>query len=175
MDLTIQDVPVESAFAEVLSALGPLADKKSQILSQSKSDLIVRADVTRFKQMLMNLTGNAIIYPEGGHIELAAKHENGKIRIEVLDNGPGIPAEEQKRIFGASTGWNSPASPIEGTGLGSAITATCGLHRQRLILRVNLAREAFLFFVVSGFAFTRVTDAGSPSQADGRGELPRFW
>src|ERR1700694_2159849 len=88
-DLTIQDVPVKSAFGEVLSALRPLADKKSQTLSQSQSDLLVRADVTRFKQMLMNLAGNAIKFtPQGGHIELSAKDENVSIRIGVSDDGP---------------------------------------------------------------------------------------
>ncbi len=39
----------------------PLADKKSQVLSKTAApDLVVRADSTRFKQVLMNLLGNAI-------------------------------------------------------------------------------------------------------------------
>src|SRR6202165_3306674 len=139
MDLTIQDVPVKSAFGEVLSALRPLADKKSQILSQSQSDLIVRADVTRFKQMLMNLAGNAIKFtPQGGHIGLAAKKEDGKIRVEVIDDGLGIPAEEQKRIFGAFYRLKQSGEPIEGTGLGLAITQRLAeLHGSDL----NLGRQ----------------------------------
>ena len=148
MDLTIQDVPVESAFAEVLSALRPLADKKSQILSQSQSDLIVRADITRFKQMLMNLTGNAIKFtPQGGHIALAAKKEDGTIRIEVIDDGPGIPAEEQKRIFGAFYRLKQSGEPIEGTGLGLAITQRLAeLHGGSLELESQPGQGARFYF-----------------------------
>ena len=148
MDLTIQDVPVKSAFGEVLSALRPLADKKSQTLSQSQSDLLVRADVTRFKQMLMNLTGNAIKFtPQGGHIELAAKEEQGKIRIEVLDNGPGIPAEEQERIFGAFYRLKQSGEPIEGTGLGLEITQRLAeLHGSGLNLESQPGQGSCFYF-----------------------------
>jgi PAS domain S-box-containing protein len=151
MDLTIQDVPVEAAFTEVLSALRPLADNKSQILLQSQSDLIVRADVTRFKQMLMNLAGNAIKFtPKGGHIELAAKKEDGKIRVEVIDDGPGIPAEEQKRIFDAFYRMKKSGEPVEGTGLGLAITQRLAeLHGSNLNL-VSQAGQGSCFYFSLG-------------------------
>jgi signal transduction histidine kinase/DNA-binding response OmpR family regulator/CHASE3 domain sensor protein len=150
MDLTIQDVPVKLAFAEVLTELGPLADKKSQTLSQSESasDLIVRADVTRFRQMLMNLTGNAIKFtPQGGDIELAAKIENGQIRIEVLNSGPGIPAEEQQRIFSSFYRLKQTGEPIEGTGLGLAITQRLAeLHGSRLELESQPGQGSCFYF-----------------------------
>src|SRR6202022_1669323 len=75
MDLAIQDVPIEAAFDEVANALRPLAEKKSQTLSQNaEAGTPVRADATRLKQMLMNLAGNAIKFtPEGGRIELVAR------------------------------------------------------------------------------------------------------
>src|SRR5213076_733175 len=75
MELTREDVTVTSAFAEVISALYPLAEKKSQaLLQQVEPHLHVHADAMRFKQMLMNLAGNAIKFtPEGGRIELAAR------------------------------------------------------------------------------------------------------
>src|SRR5256885_4406816 len=51
MDLAIQEVLIESAFADVVSTLKPLAEKKSQILVQNSAPhLIVRADITRLKQ-----------------------------------------------------------------------------------------------------------------------------
>jgi PAS domain S-box-containing protein len=75
MELTREDVSVTSAFGEVLSALQPLADKKSQALLQKvETGLQVRADAMRFKQVLTNLVGNAIKFtPESGRIELAAR------------------------------------------------------------------------------------------------------
>ena len=124
MDLAIQDVPMESAFADVLSTLKPLADKKSQVLAQNcESHLIVRADGTRLKQMLMNLAGNAIKFtPEGGRVELTAHEANGQVRVEVRDTGPGIPSEEQNHIFQAFYRLRQSGTAIEGTGLGLAIT-----------------------------------------------------
>jgi len=124
MDLAIQEVPMESAFADVVSTLKPLAEKKAQVLAQNcESRLIVRADSTRLKQMLMNLAGNAIKFtPEGGRVELTAYEANGRVRVEVRDTGPGIPPEEQNHIFQAFYRLRQSGPAIEGTGLGLAIT-----------------------------------------------------
>jgi PAS domain S-box-containing protein len=124
MELTREDVAVASAYSEVLSALQPLADKKSHaLLQQVEPNLYVRADATRFKQILMNLIGNAIKFtPEGGRIELTARQVGGQVRVEVRDNGPGIPSEEQQRIFEAFYRRAEAGKSIEGTGLGLAIT-----------------------------------------------------
>src|SRR6266403_1539432 len=125
MELTREDVTVASAFAEVISSLYPLAEKKSQaLLQQVEPHLHVRADTMRFKQMLMNLAGNAIKFtPEGGRIELAASQVDDQVRVEVRDNGPGIPPEQQQRIFEAFFRLTETGSATEGTGLGLAITA----------------------------------------------------
>jgi signal transduction histidine kinase/CheY-like chemotaxis protein len=149
MDLTIQEVPIDSAFADVLTTLKPLAEKKSQILAQnSKAHLIVRADSTRLKQMLMNLAGNAIKFtPEGGRIELAAHETNGQIRVEVRDNGPGIPPEEQTQIFQAFYRLRQSGVAIEGTGLGLAITQRLAeLHGSTLGLDSQSGQGSCFYF-----------------------------
>lgn len=124
LQLTVEDVPVHVSFAEVSGALQPLLDRKSQGLVQFASpELVVRADNTRFKQMLMNLLGNAIKFtPEGGRIELAAHQDGDFVRIEVRDSGPGIPPEEKQRIFEAFHRLKQSDKAAEGTGLGLAIT-----------------------------------------------------
>jgi signal transduction histidine kinase/CheY-like chemotaxis protein len=124
VELCFESVRVETAFAEVLESLRPLADKKSQTLSQhAENGLNVRADATRFKQVLMNLVGNAIKFsPEGGDIGLAACLIDGKVCVEVRDTGPGIPLEEQKRIFENFYRLRQSEKSTEGTGLGLAIT-----------------------------------------------------
>src|SRR5713226_8261701 len=124
MELAIENVSVETVFGEVLSVMRPLADNKSQTLSQhAEPGLSVRADLTRFKQVLMNLLGNGIKFtPEGGRIELTANQADSEVRVEVRDTGPGIPPEEQKRIFEAFYRLPESGKATEGTGLGLAIT-----------------------------------------------------
>ena len=124
LQLTIENVLVPISFAEVVDTMRPLADKKSQrLLQEAPSNLGVRADATRFKQVLMNLIGNAIKFtPEAGEIRVLARRLNGVVRIEVRDSGPGIPAEEQQRIFEAFYRIGESDQKVEGTGLGLAIT-----------------------------------------------------
>jgi signal transduction histidine kinase/DNA-binding response OmpR family regulator len=124
LEISSEDVSVESIFGEVVSALRPLAAKKAQTLSPSaEPGLAVHADAMRFKQVLMNLLGNAIKFtPEGGRIELAAQQVEREVQVKVRDNGPGIPLEEQKRIFEAFYRLRKSGEGAEGTGLGLAIT-----------------------------------------------------
>jgi len=149
MELAIESLRVETVFGEVLSAMRPLADKKSQELAMSvEAGLAVRADSTRFKQVLMNLLGNAIKFtPDGGRIEVAARLVQDKVRVEVRDNGPGIPPEEQKRIFEAFYRLRESGKKTEGTGLGLAIThRLVELHGGELDLESHIGQGSCFHF-----------------------------
>jgi signal transduction histidine kinase/DNA-binding response OmpR family regulator len=124
MELSCEDLSVANTFGEVVSALRPLAEKKAQTLSSdADNSLAVHADATRFKQILMNLVGNAIKFtPEGGSIEITAQLTDREVQVKVRDDGPGIPQEEQKRIFDAFYRLRKSGEAVEGTGLGLAIT-----------------------------------------------------
>jgi signal transduction histidine kinase/DNA-binding response OmpR family regulator len=126
MELYCEDLSVANIFGEVISALRPLAEKKGQtLISSADRNLGVHADPTRLKQVLMNLVGNALKFtPEGGRIDLAAQPMEGRIRVEVRDDGPGIPPQEQKRIFDAFYRLRKSGESVEGTGLGLAITVS---------------------------------------------------
>jgi len=149
MDLALEDMAVASAFAEVVSALHPLAEKKSQVLIQrARPDLYVRADPVRLRQVLMNLVGNAVKFaPQGGRIELIARRADDKVRIEVRDNGPGIPPEEQQRIFEAFFRLAKAKTSAEGTGLGLAIAASLvALHGDKLRVDSYSKSETCFYF-----------------------------
>jgi len=151
LQLSIESVPVNPSFAEAFDCLRPLADKKSQTLMvQSSLDLSVRADATRFRQVLLNLVGNAIKFtPEGGKIELAAEQLGEVVRIEVRDSGPGIPSEEQQRIFEAFHRLRQSDKTSEGTGLGLAITRRLvELHGGRLGLESKPGSGSCFYFTL---------------------------
>ncbi|RZJ03266.1 MAG: response regulator [Brevundimonas sp.] len=83
----------------------------------------VRSDVGRIEQTLVNLISNALKFtPEGGRVSVRALLDEGALRLEVLDDGPGVPAADQERIF-------QPFEQTEagreagGAGLGLAICA----------------------------------------------------
>ncbi len=158
MELAIENLGVRAAFGEVLSVMQPLADKKSHVLSTSAgAELAVRADSTRFKQVLMNLLGNAIKFtPNGGRIELAARLEGGRVRVEVRDNGPGIPPEEQRRIFEAFYRLQGSGKKTEGTGLGLPITQRLvELHGGELRLDSQVGQGSCFYFSLPAAASVR--------------------
>jgi two-component system, OmpR family, clock-associated histidine kinase SasA len=77
-------------------------EKSQQIETDIPSDLpIILADGERIRQVLTNLIDNAVKYtPIGGTIQLSALHRTTqKVQVSVGDNGPGIPPENQTRIF----------------------------------------------------------------------------
>jgi PAS domain S-box-containing protein len=123
LELAIENVAVNTCMSEARDCLRPLSDKKSQtVLVKPSANLSVRADATRLKQILMNLLGNAVKFtPDGGKIEVAAHQIGDVVRMEVRDTGPGIPLEEQQRIFKAFQRLQQ-SKTTEGTGLGLAIT-----------------------------------------------------
>jgi heavy metal sensor kinase len=123
--LTVETVDVGALITEVAEYLRPLADERSQTLSVNASASVV-AEVNRLtiRQAVVNLLDNAVKYtPVGGRINVACRRSNdGAIVVEVADNGPGIPQEEQERIFERFYRVDKSRSrEIGGVGLGLAI------------------------------------------------------
>jgi signal transduction histidine kinase len=82
--------------------------------------LAVEADPARLHQVLANVLDNAVRHsPPGGTVTLTAARDGDQVSLEVVDEGPGIPAEERVRIFERFTRGDRPADG--GTGLGLAI------------------------------------------------------
>ncbi|MGH9574213.1 MAG: response regulator [Candidatus Acidiferrales bacterium] len=155
LQLAIESVLVNTSFAEVVDSMRPLADKKLQALViHISTDLTIRADAVRFKQVLMNLIGNAIKFtPEGGRIELAAHRLGEVVRVEVRDSGPGISVEEQQSIFEAFFRSSQTDKTVEGTGLGLAITRRLvELHGGHLGLESQLGSGSCFYFTLPSVA-----------------------
>ena len=85
--------------------------------------LPVMGNADRLRQVIGNLLSNAIKYsPQGGLVEVTAGVHGDAVRIEVRDEGLGIPAEQQSRIFTKFFRADAAASGIAGTGLGLAVS-----------------------------------------------------
>src|SRR4051795_444908 len=79
----------------------------------------IRGDRARIRQVLGNLIENAVKYsPEGGEVRVSAAAANGAVRIAVRDAGPGIPRDQQDRIFEKVGRGEVPGASKPGTGLG---------------------------------------------------------
>lgn len=81
--------------------------------------LLAATDALRLQQILYNLFNNAKqAYLAGGNIDVILSEKNESIRIDVQDNGPGIPLEEQELIFERFFRGADKKDRIRGLGLG---------------------------------------------------------
>jgi signal transduction histidine kinase len=84
---------------------------------------VIVSDGDRVLQVISNLLSNAFRWtPDGGRIELALEASNGAVRVDVVDSGPGVPANERERIFDAFI-----SHDVNGTGLGLPIARELAL------------------------------------------------
>lgn len=116
-------VRVKQLMAHTVDRLQPQAERKQQVLSmQAADDLEALADFDQISRALGNLVHNAIKFtPEGGQIRLTASRADGDIVISVCDNGPGIAAADQSRVFERFFRADRARLRQSGTGLGLAI------------------------------------------------------
>ncbi len=94
-------------------------------------DLAPMADRGKLRLILDNLLSNAIKFtPRGGTISIHARAERGQLIMDVMDSGPGIPAEERSRIFEAFYQGKTPqGGHVKGTGIGlSVVTEFVNAH-----------------------------------------------
>lgn len=101
LDMDYQAVNLANATRLVLELSNHLLGKKPiRIINQiAETPLWVSADAQRLEQVLYNLIGNAIKYTSEGKIVLSAMPVDKHIRIQVVDTGQGIPAEQLEHIF----------------------------------------------------------------------------
>lgn len=97
-----------------------LISSKDFHLNISSSEASVFADRDKIKQVLINLVSNAIKYSnEGGRIDVAVEDHLQKVRVSVIDNGIGINAFDQQRLFERFYRVNNDKTyEVEGFGIG---------------------------------------------------------
>ena len=126
LTMSVEPVLVRDAVSEAISLIGPLAEERRIRLRSSITDdgLWALADRQRLKQVLLNLLVNAVKYgrADGTAVLSCSRTDGGRLRFTVADDGPGIALELQERLFAPFERLGAEASPVEGTGLGLALS-----------------------------------------------------
>ena len=118
----IENFYIRETLERVFNVESQQAREKSQTFSLRTSSLPVTSDPALLEQLLTNLVANAVRYtPPGGRILMGCRRLPGYVRIEVMDNGPGIAAEALGQIFDEY--WQQEQTRLyKGAGLGLGLS-----------------------------------------------------
>ncbi len=162
MNLHPEKVKVHSILDEVTSITSTLASEKNLALfieTDSDSQIEIYADVTRIRQVVINMVNNSIKFTEKGKVTLRVDAAGpDKVLITVQDTGIGIPVEHLETIFQEfSQVDTSTTRKVGGTGLGLPISRrlvemhggrmwaeSSGIAGEGARFLVELPREAIL-------------------------------
>ena len=127
MNLHPEKVKLSDVFTEVINITSSLAGEKGLdvfIESISNTDLEIYVDVTRLRQVMINLVNNSIKFTEKGFVSIRAEEmPDDQIMISVRDTGIGIPPDHLESIFQEfSQVDTSTTRKVGGTGLGLPIS-----------------------------------------------------
>lgn len=129
VEMTLETIDIFDLFIKLIEDQGLLADEKDIDLGvEGKANYQLVTDRMRLMRVMSNLVSNAIKYtPRGGRINLMAEPlSDGRLRLTVQDDGPGIPEEQIGHILEPFYRVHGDRSEIQGTGLGLAIVkASC--------------------------------------------------
>jgi PAS domain S-box-containing protein len=121
----ISDCSVQAIFKRLKATFEAQAHAKGLSLLVDDAEHIIRTDKGLFEQIIQNLVANAIRYTRTGMVQLRCLHDAAFVRVEVLDTGIGIAANQKDAIFDeffqldSSTG--NGGEKRDGLGLGLAI------------------------------------------------------
>ena len=125
MSLSIEPVGLKALMGEVRVMVEDQARQRDvQLVLPTGEQIVVRADHTRLKQVILNLLSNAIKYnrPNGVVVMNAAMCGPQRVRISVQDTGKGLDAAQIGGLFQPFNRLGQEAGREEGTGIGLVVT-----------------------------------------------------
>jgi CheY-like chemotaxis protein/two-component sensor histidine kinase len=98
--LSRDPVEVDDLVAEVVADFQSASPKHEIVFRRPEQKLRALGDRERLEQVVVNLVQNAIKYsPQGGRVEIDVERSGSRARVQVSDQGIGIPKEEQRHVF----------------------------------------------------------------------------
>lgn len=124
ISMSMEVIALNLLLEEAYHYLKPLEKVRDiTIETHFEPDLKVRADRQRLLQVILNLLANALKYgPENTSVIFSAYRLNGHIRVDVKDQGQGIPAALRSRLFTPFDRLGAERTVTEGTGLGLVLS-----------------------------------------------------
>ncbi|MGB0524376.1 MAG: 7TM diverse intracellular signaling domain-containing protein [Flammeovirgaceae bacterium] len=123
LNINWEPVDLEQVVTHVVADFRARAEEKDIHLELNTLHLRARLDTNYTEQIVENLVSNAIKFtPPGKHVWVEMRNSNGKVKVAVIDEGPGICEEDQKRLFGKYQRLSAqPTGGETSTGLGLSI------------------------------------------------------
>lgn len=135
----LRDFPLDPMLEALAREFGLLAQGRGLRFERVPTRAVVHSDEALLRRIVQNLVSNAVRYTPHGRILLGCRRIPGGVRIEVHDQGPGIPESLQREIFEEFRRLNDGVANDRGAGLGLAIVERIGrLLGHRIGLRSRL-------------------------------------
>jgi two-component system sensor histidine kinase KdpD len=113
-------VPLDEMVGSALTRLETRLGERKVTVSIASDVPLVSVDPVLFEQVFVNLLENAEKYtPAGSPIEIDARSDGERVEIDVIDQGPGLPAGAETRVFDKF--YRGPHLGVSGAGLGLPI------------------------------------------------------
>jgi signal transduction histidine kinase/ActR/RegA family two-component response regulator len=165
--ISVEPVEVASALGDVLRLVSPLAaDAQIELTSElpPADEAYVLADRMRLRQVLLNVLSNAVKYNrKGGWVRVSvAPGPARRLQIRIADSGPGLPADKLDLLFKPFERLGAELGPVEGTGLGLALSSGL-MERMGGSIRAENAVEGGAVFTLE---LAGVETAVSPAALD---------
>lgn len=112
---------INDVLKQLETEFAPLAAEKKLELTFVPCALAVRSDRRLLRRLLQNLISNAIKYTPSGRVLVGCRRRRGKLRVEVIDTGMGIPRSKHKLVFQEFQRLDQGAREARGLGLGLSI------------------------------------------------------
>ncbi|MDB2686956.1 ATP-binding protein [Mariniblastus sp.] len=125
MDIELESVETVALMNEVYSLMVIRAEDKAiplHLKYTSKIPKRIETDPVRFRQIMLNLVGNAIKFTDSGSVEIVVSFDTPNLVVAIHDTGVGIAASDQELLFQPFTQADSTIqNRVGGTGLGLTI------------------------------------------------------
>ena len=124
MAVSPEDRDIVATAREALDSLGGLVSTRNVKLEGDEGGVVVAHDPQLTERIIANLVSNALRHtPEDGRVSISVTSADGRARVDVQDEGPGIPEEYRDRIFEKFGQVEAQQGRVATTGLGLTFCA----------------------------------------------------